>query len=223
MTHHTLDRNVSTPRGTTPHATVTPSPNQGRSLMIRTKLTSITLAVAAAAALAGCDSSAQGSPTPTPSNTPPTSSTPSATPTPSVDLEAQATAAYKKAFTTAESWAKVGGLAPGNKVPAELEETLTDEALKDQISELQQVYKLGLQRQSGESKITKIRVSSKKRVGSKIALDSCEDGSSIVNKRLDGTTSHGRLIYKTSYYTLVDGRVKMTYYYGEEVKTCPIA
>ncbi len=218
-----LDRNsVASPIPLVPCHIVTES-RPGRSIMFRTKLTSIAVVVAAAAALAGCDSSAQGSPTPTLPAAPSTSSTPTPTPTPSVDLEAQAIAAYKKAFTTYFAWAKVGGLAPGNKVPPELESTTTDQALKDQVGELNQVYKLGLQYQSGEFKITKVRVSSKKRVGAKIALESCEDGSSIVNKRLDGTTSRGRLIYKTSYYTVVDGKVKMTYYFGEEVKKCPIA
>lgn len=178
---------------------------------------------------AGCDAEGQASPKTKPTATPTiqtTTATPTHTPTPSTNpYEAKAIAAYKKAFETATAWALVGGLAPGNDVPAGLSETMTDQALTDQISALRQVYDLGLDRQSGEAVLGKIRRSTKQRAGNVVALDSCEDGRSIINKRPNGKTSRGRLIFKTSYYAVDQktGTVKMTYYYGEEVTSCPIA
>ncbi|WP_394276250.1 hypothetical protein [Luteococcus sp.] len=186
-----------------------------------TRMRCVAVLVAGAALMGGCSGKVDVTPTQAASSPAATSAAP--TPTPSSDtMEKAAIAAYKKAFETSDAYAKAGGLAPGNIVPPELEAVMTGQALDDQVEELQQVYQLGLDRQAGEFVLGKIRVSDKERAGSSFALESCEDGSSIVNKRQDGSISHGRLIHKTTYYAKVDGVVKMTYYWGDEVKKCPV-
>lgn len=132
-------------------------------------------------------------------------------------------AAYKAISDAYDEQALKGGLAPGEKPPAPISDNATGQALADEITELNQIHQYGIKHVSGESKITKIRLSEKMRAGSIVALDSCEDGSSLVNRRADGSTGHGRLIYKTSYYAMDHGKLKMNYYWGDEVKACPIS
>lgn len=196
--------------------------------------TAAALALLALPALAACDSTSAATPAPsthastaapsvtsTPAAT--TSSSPTASTSPSTaELQAQATAAYRAIFDAFNTSAITGGIAPGQKPPAAISDNATGQALADEITELNQLHSVGIRRVSGDFELTKIRLSEKMRAGSIIALDSCEDGSSIVNHRSDGSTSHGRLIYKTSYYAMDHGKLKMTYYWGDEVKTCPI-
>ena len=196
---------------------------------MKTRTTAAALTLLALPVLAACDSTSAASPAPSTQQASTAPATGSASPAVSVsaspstaELQAQATSAYKAIFDAVNKSAITGGIAPGQEPPSAISDNATGQALADEITELNQLHRVGIRRVSGDSKLTKIRLSEKMRAGSIIALDSCEDGSSIVNHRTDGSTSHGRLIYKTSYYAMDHGQLKMTYYWGDEVKTCPI-
>ena len=195
-------------------------------------------ALIAVAALTGCHSAGSTSaPTPTPS-TPTTtsassvsasssSSTPSATPTPSAGggRAAEAEKGYRTIHRNKFELEKMGGLAPGEPAPLMLTNYASGSALKDYMTFMHQVSEQGIHWKSGTSTITAVRekTGDTTHPEAAIALESCEDGSSIRTVDRHGKAGHGRLTHVDSWYTRDKaGAVKMIAFNSVEVPSCDV-
>ena len=194
-------------------------------------------ALIAVAALTGCHSAGSTSaPTPTPSTLTTTSassvsasssSTPSATPTPSAGAvsAAEAEKVYRTIHKNKFELEKMGGLAPGEPAPLMLTNYASGSALKDYMTFMHQVSEQGIHWKSGTSTITAVRekTGDTTHPEAAIALESCEDGSSIRTVDRHGKAGHGRLTHVDSWYTRDKaGAVKMIAFNSVEVPSCDV-
>mgnify|MGYP001507756142 CR=1 FL=1 len=194
-------------------------------------------ALIAVAALTGCHSAGSTSaPTPTPSASTTTSassvsasssSTPSATPTPSAGAvsAAEAEKVYRTIHKNKFELEKMGGLAPGEPAPLMLTNYASGSALKDYMTFMHQVSEQGIHWKSGTSTITAVRekTGDTTHPEAAIALESCEDGSSIRTVDRHGKAGHGRLTHVDSWYTRDKaGTVKMIAFNSVEVPSCDV-
>ena len=194
-------------------------------------------ALIAVAALTGCHSAGSTSaPTPTPS-TPTTtsassvsassSSTPSATPTPSAGAvsAAEAEKVYRTIVANKVALYKKGGLIPGEPTPASLSDYASGQALKDYMTYMHQVSGMGITWKSGTSKITAVheKTGDTAYPEAAIALESCEDYSSIRTVDRHGKTDHGRIFHVDSWYARNKaGTIKMIAFNSMEVPSCDV-
>ena len=188
-------------------------------------------ALIAVAALTGCHSAGSTSaPTPTPSP-PTTTSTASASrtssPTPSAGAvsAAEAEKVYRTIHKNKFELEKMGGLAPGEPAPLMLTNYASGSALKDYMTFMHQVSEQGIHWKSGTSTITAVRekTGDTTHPEAAIALESCEDGSSIRTVDRHGKAGHGRLTHVDSWYTRDKaGTVKMIARNGVEVPSCDV-
>ena len=174
-------------------------------------------ALIAVAALTGCHSAGSTSaPTPTPSASTTTSassvsasssSTPSATPTPSAGAvsAAEAEKVYRTIHRNKFELEKMGGLAPGEPAPLMITNYASGSALKDYMTFMHQVSEQGIHWKSGTSTITAVRekTGDTTHPEAAIALESCEDGSSIRTVDRHGKAGHGRLTHVDSWLSLI--------------------
>ena len=194
-------------------------------------------ALIAVAALTGCHSAGSTSaPTPTPSTLTTTSassvsasssSTPSATPTPSAGAvsAAEAEKVYRTIHRNKFELEKMGGLAPGEPAPLMITNYASGSALKDYMTFMHQVSEQGIHWKSGTSTITAVRekTGDTTHPEAAIALESCEDGSSIRTVDRHGKAGHGRLTHVDSWYTRDKaGAVKMIAFNSVEVPSCDV-
>ena len=194
-------------------------------------------ALIAVAALTGCHSAGSTSaPTPTPSASTTTSassvsasssSTPSATPTPSAGAvrAAEAEKGYRTIHRNKFELEKMGGLAPGEPAPLMITNYASGSALKDYMTFMHQVSEQGIHWKSGTSTITAVRekTGDTTHPEAAIALESCEDGSSIRTVDRHGKAGHGRLTHVDSWYTRDKaGAVKMIAFNSVEVPSCDV-
>ena len=194
-------------------------------------------ALIAVAALTGCHSAGSTSaPTPTPSASTTTSassvsasssSTPSATPTPSAGgvSAAEAEKVYRTIHRNKFELEKMGGLAPGEPAPLMITNYASGSALKDYMTFMHQVSEQGIHWKSGTSTITAVRekTGDTTHPEAAIALESCEDGSSIRTVDRHGKAGHGRLTHVDSWYTRDKaGAVKMIAFNSVEVPSCDV-
>ena len=188
-------------------------------------------ALIAVAALTGCHSAGSTSaPTPTP-NTPTTTSTASAShtssPTPSAGAVsvAEAEKVYRTIHKNDFELEKMGGLAPNQPATLMITNYASGSALKDYMTFMHQVYDLGIHWKSGTSTITAVRekTGDTTHPEAAIALESCEDGSSIRTVDRHGKAGHGRLTHVDSWYTRDKaGTVKMIAFNSVEVPSCDV-
>ncbi|MES7774882.1 hypothetical protein U6M53_11880 [Cutibacterium acnes] len=194
-------------------------------------------ALIAVAALTGCHSAGSTSaPTPTPS-TPTTtsassvsassSSTPSATPTPSAGAvsAAEAEKVYRTIHRNNFELEKMGGLAPGEPAPLMLTNYASGSALKDYMTFNHKISGLGIKITSGNSSVTAVREKKGDTTHPEaaIALESCEDYSSIRTVDRHGKTDHGHIIHVDSWYTRDKaGTVKMIAFNSVKVPSCDV-
>lgn len=194
-------------------------------------------ALIAVAALTGCHSAGSTSaPTPTPSASTTTSassvsasssSTPSATPTPSAGAvsAAEAEKVYRTIHRNKFELEKMGGLAPGEPAPLMITNYASGQALKDYMTFMHQVSEQGIHWKSGTSTVTAVRekTGDTTHPEAAIALESCEDGSSIRTVDRHGKAGHGRLTHVDSWYTRDKaGAVKMIAFNSVEVPSCDV-
>ena len=194
-------------------------------------------ALIAVAALTGCHSAGSTSaPTPTPSASTTTSassvsasssSTPSATPTPSAGAvsAAEAEKVYRTIHRNKFELEKMGGLAPGEPAPLMITNYASGSALKDYMTFMHQVSEQGIHWKSGTSTITAVRekTGDTTHPEAAIALESCEDGSSIRTVDRHGKAGHGRLTHVDSWYTRDKaGAAKMIAFNSVEVPSCDV-
>ena len=194
-------------------------------------------ALIAVAALTGCHSAGSTSaPTPTPSASTTTSassvsasssSTPSATPTPAAGAvsAAEAEKVYRTIHRNKFELEKMGGLAPGEPAPLMITNYASGSALKDYMTFMHQVSEQGIHWKSGTSTITAVRekTGDTTHPEAAIALESCEDGSSIRTVDRHGKAGHGRLTHVDSWYTRDKaGAVKMIAFNSVEVPSCDV-
>lgn len=194
-------------------------------------------ALIAVAALTGCHSAGSTSaPTPTPiastttsasSVSASSSSTPSATPTPSAGAvsAAEAEKVYRTIHRNKFELEKMGGLAPGEPAPLMITNYASGSALKDYMTFMHQVSEQGIHWKSGTSTITAVRekTGDTTHPEAAIALESCEDGSSIRTVDRHGKAGHGRLTHVDSWYTRDKaGAVKMIAFNSVEVPSCDV-
>lgn len=194
-------------------------------------------ALIAVAALTGCHSAGSTSaPTPTPSASTTTSassvsasssSTPSATPTPSAGAvsAAEAEKVYRTVHRNKFELEKMGGLAPGEPAPLMITNYASGSALKDYMTFMHQVSEQGIHWKSGTSTITAVleKTGDTTHPEAAIALESCEDGSSIRTVDRHGKAGHGRLTHVDSWYTRDKaGAVKMIAFNSVEVPSCDV-
>lgn len=194
-------------------------------------------ALIAVAALTGCHSAGSTSaPTPTPSASTTTSassvsasssSTPSAAPTPSAGAvsAAEAEKVYRTIHRNKFELEKMGGLAPGEPAPLMLTNYASGSALKDYMTFMHQVSEQGIHWKSGTSTVTAVRekTGDTTHPEAAIALESCEDGSSIRTVDRHGKAGHGRLTHVDSWYTRDKaGAVKMIAFNSVEVPSCDV-
>lgn len=194
-------------------------------------------ALIAVAALTGCHSAGSTSaPTPTPSASTTTSassvsasssSTPSAAPTPSAGAvsAAEAEKVYRTIHRNKFELEKMGGLAPGEPAPLMLTNYASGSALKDYMTFMHQVSEQGIHWESGTSTVTAVRekTGDTTHPEAAIALESCEDGSSIRTVDRHGKAGHGRLTHVDSWYTRDKaGAVKMIAFNSVEVPSCDV-
>ena len=188
-------------------------------------------ALIAVAALTGCHSAGSTSaPTPTPS-TPTTTSTASASrtssPTPSAGAvsAAEAEKVYRTIHKNDFELEKMGGLAPNQPAPLMITNYASGQALKSYTTFNHKVYDLGIHWKSGTSTITAVRekTGDTTHPEAAIALESCEDGSSIRTVDRHGKAGHGRLTHVDSWYTRDKaGTVKMIAFNSVEVPSCDV-
>lgn len=188
-------------------------------------------ALIAVAALTGCHSAGSTSaPTPTPS-TSTTTSTASAShtssPTPSAGAvsAAEAEKVYRTVHRNKFELEKMGGLAPGEPTPLMLTNYASGQALKDYMTFMHQVSEQGIQWKSGTSTVTAVRekTGDTTHPEAAIALESCEDGSSIRTVDRHGKAGHGRLTHVDSWYARDKaGAVKMITFNSVEVPSCDV-
>ena len=188
-------------------------------------------ALIAVAALTGCHSAGSTSaPTPTPS-TPTTTSTASASrtssPTPSAGAvsAAEAEKVYRTIVANKVALYKKGGLIPGEPTPASLSDYASGQALKDYMTYMHQVSGMGITWKSGTSKITAVheKTGDTAYPEATIALESCEDYSSIRTVDRHGKTDHGRIFHVDSWYARNKaGTIKMIAFNSMEVPSCDV-
>lgn len=187
----------------------------------------IVAAVAVAALTVGCHSTGSTSaPTPAPSaSTVSASPAPSPTPTAGAISATDAENIYRTLHTNVFELEKKGGLVPGEPAPATLSNYATGQALKNYMTFMHQISGLGLTWKSGASKITVVREKKGDTTypEAAIALESCEDGSSIRSVDRHGQADHGRLTHVDSWYARDKaGTVKMIARNGVEVSSCDV-
>jgi len=98
-------------------------------------------------------------------------------------------------------------------------------ALKDYMTFMHQVSEQGIHWKSGTSTITAVRekTGDTNHPEAAIALESCEDGSSIRTVDRHGKAGHGRLTHVDSWYTRDKaGTVKMIAFNSVEVPSCDV-
>ena len=165
-------------------------------------------ALIAVAALTGCHSAGSTSaPTPTPS-TPTTTSTASAsrTSSPKPSAGAVSAAEAEKVYRTIHKndfeLEKMGGLAPNQPAPLMITNYASGQALKSYTTFNHKVYDLGIHWKSGTSTITAVRekTGDTTHPEAAIALESCEDHSSVRTVDRNGKASHGVIIHLDSWY-----------------------
>ena len=188
-------------------------------------------ALIAVAALTGCHSAGSTSaPTPTPS-TPTTTSTASAShtssPTPSAGAVsvAEAEKVYRPIHKNDFELEKMGGLAPNQAAPLMITNYASGQALKSYTTFNHKVYDLGIHWKSGTSTITAVRekTGDTTHPEAAIALESCEDHSSVRTVDRNGKASHGVIIHLDSWYARDKaGTVKMIARNGVEVPSCDV-
>ena len=188
-------------------------------------------ALIAVAALTGCHSAGSTSaPTPTPS-TPTTTSTASASRTSSPKPSAGAVSAaeaekvYRTIHRNKFELEKMGGLAPGEPAPLMITNYASGSALKDYMTFMHQVSEQGIHWKSGTSTITAVRekTGDTTHPEAAIALESCEDHSSVRTVDRNGKASHGVIIHLDSWYARDKaGTVKMIARNGVEVPSCDV-
>ena len=188
-------------------------------------------ALIAVAALTGCHSAGSTSaPTPTP-NTPTTTSTASAShtssPTPSAGAVsvAEAEKVYRTIHKNDFELEKMGGLAPNQPAPLMITNYASGQALKSYTTFNHKVYDLGIHWKSGTSTITAVRekTGDTTHPEAAIALESCEDHSSVRTVDRNGKASHGVIIHLDSWYARDKaGTVKMIARNGVEVPSCDV-
>ena len=188
-------------------------------------------ALIAVAALTGCHSAGSTSaPTPTPS-TPTTTSTASASrtssPTPSAGpvSAAEAEKVYRTIHKNDFELEKMGGLAPNQPAPLMITNYASGQALKSYTTFNHKVYDLGIHWKSGTSTITAVRekTGDTTHPEAAIALESCEDHSSVRTVDRNGKASHGVIIHLDSWYARDKaGTVKMIARNGVEVPSCDV-
>lgn len=188
-------------------------------------------ALIAVAALTGCHSAGSTSaPTPTPS-TPTTASTASASrtssPTPSAGAvsAAEAEKVYRTLQANVFALEKAGGLVPGEPAPKALTDYASESALDDYMAYMHQVAAVGWKWKSGDSTVTAVREKKDdtNHPEAAIALESCEDGSSIRSVDRHGKADTGRIVHMDSWYARDKaGTVKQIAFHSVEVKSCDV-
>ena len=184
-------------------------------------------ALIAVAAVAGCRST-DSTPTPPPSRVSATtsaSSTLSPTPSAGAISAADAEKVYRTAYINNFEVEKMGGLAPGEPAPLMLTNYASGQALKSYTTFNHKVYDLGIHWKSGTSTITAVRekTGDTTHPEAAIALESCEDHSSVRTVDRNGKASHGVIIHLDSWYARDKaGTVKMIARNGVEVPSCDV-
>lgn len=193
----------------------------------------IVAAIAVAALTVGCHSTdSTSAPTPTPS-TPTTTSTqaptpsltPSSTPSAGAVSAAEAEKVYRTIHKNDFELEKMGGLAPGEPAPLMITNYASGSALKSYTTFNHKVYDLGIHWKSGTSTITAVRekTGDTTHPEAAIALESCEDHSSVRTVDRNGKASHGVIIHLDSWYARDKaGTVKMIARNGVEVPSCDV-
>lgn len=189
---------------------------------------SLTATVITLAALTGCQSSgAATAPTPTPHASTTMTASPTPTPTPPTGAisATDAETVYRTLAANVFALEKNGGLVPGEPAPATLSNYATGQALKNYMTFNHKISGLGIKATAGTPKITAVR----EKTGdttypeAAIALESCEDYTSIRTIQRDGKTDHGRLIHVDSWYARDKaGTIKMIAQNGVEVPSCDV-
>lgn len=184
-------------------------------------------ALIAVAAVAGCRST-DSTPTPPPSRVSATTSASSPlSPTPSAGAisAADAEKVYRTIVANKVALYKKGGLIPGEPTPASLSDYASGQALKDYMTYMHQVSGMGITWKSGTSKITAVheKTGDTAYPEAAIALESCEDYSSIRTVDRHGKTDHGRIFHVDSWYARNKaGTIKMIARNGVEVPSCDV-
>lgn len=187
----------------------------------------IVAAVAVAALTVGCHSTGSTSaPTPAPSaSTVSASPAPSPTPTAGAVSAAEAEKVYRTIVANKVALYKKGGLIPGEPTPASLSDYASGQALKDYMTYMHQVSGMGITWKSGTSKITAVheKTGDTAYPEATIALESCEDYSSIRTVDRHGKTDHGRIFHVDSWYARNKaGTIKMIAFNSMEVPSCDV-
>ena len=184
-------------------------------------------ALIAVAALTGCHSAGSTS-APTPTTTTSTASA-SRTSSPKPSAGAVSAAEAEKVYRTIHKndfeLEKMGGLAPNQPAPLMITNYASGQALKSYTTFNHKVYDLGIHWKSGTSTITAVRekTGDTTHPEAAIALESCEDGSSIRTVDRHGKAGHGRLTHVDSWYTRDKaGTVKMIAFNSVEVPSCDV-
>ena len=184
-------------------------------------------ALIAVAAVAGCRST-DSTPTPPPSRVSATtsaSSTLSPTPSAGAISAADAENIYRTVQANKITLYKKGGLAPGEPAPATLSNYATGQALTDYMTYMHQISGQGIKITSGNSSVTAVREKKGDTTypEAAIALESCEDDSSIRTVDRHGKADHGRIFHVDSWYARdKKGTIKMIARNGVEVSSCDV-
>ena len=187
----------------------------------------IVAAVAVAALTVGCHSTGSTSaPTPAPSaSTVSASPAPSPTPTAGAISATDAENIYRTVQANKIALYKKGGLAPGEPAPATLSNYATGQALTDYMTYMHQISGQGIKITSGNSSVTAVREKKGDTTypEAAIALESCEDDSSIRTVDRHGKADHGRIFHVDSWYARdKKGTVKMIAFNSTEVPSCDV-
>lgn len=187
----------------------------------------IVAAVAVAALTVGCHSTGSTSaPTPAPSaSTVSASPAPSPTPTAGAISATDAENIYRTVQANKIALYKKGGLAPGEPAPATLSNYATGQALTDYMTYMHQISGQGIKITSGNSSVTAVREKKGDTTypEAAIALESCEDDSSIRTVDRHGQADHGRIFHVDSWYARdKKGTIKMIAFNSTEVPTCDV-
>ena len=187
----------------------------------------IVAAVAVAALTVGCHSTGSTSaPTPAPSaSTVSASPAPSPTPTAGAISATDAENIYRTVQANKIALYKKGGLAPGEPAPATLSNYATGQALTDYMTYMHQISGQGIKITSGNSSVTAVREKKGDTTypEAAIALESCEDDSSIRTVDRHGQADHGRIFHVDSWYARdKKGTVKMIAFNSTEVPSCDV-
>ena len=136
-------------------------------------------------------------------------------------LVAEAKKVHRRFVETEDAVAYIGGLPPGSKPPKEFTELLMDEGLARTMLSMEDTFKAGVKRKSGETKYGPLRVVSLERTGSIITLRGCRDGRGLLIARADGSTYSGILVRHTTYYKRdKDGRLKINFWTSVKDDKC---